>query len=155
MPQSERALRVPALQSLQKSLPAEAHTILENSSQLTLFSVEPRENWGRKRPNFHFHAILGQTVISQPETKRALLASLYDGFVPGDAPGIMAGCFNPRHGIRATQHGKTVDLLICFSCHQFELYVNDHHIEHQKFVTGAPRPLFDQVLAAAGVPLAR
>lgn len=155
IPQSQRELRVPTSQQLDALLPRGARQILEQSPRLMLFSVKPRENYEPNKTVFHRHEILGQTVISDADEKRELLASLYDGFAPAPNGGMKFGCFNPRHGIRATHNGKTVDLLICFRCHQFNGYLNDHQFANYEFITDAPAPKFNAVLAAANIPVAR
>ncbi len=152
VPQSQRELRVPTSQTLDRLFPKGTRRILEKSSQVVLFSVNPRGNYEPNKQTFHRHEILGQTVVTGAE-KTALLASLYDGFVPAPGGAMMFGCFNPRHGIRATLDGKTVDLLLCFSCGQFNGYLNDHQFATYEFVNGAPAPKFNQFLTAADVPI--
>lgn len=164
LPQSQRELRVPSAQILDARWPKGTHQILEQSPHLTLLSIDPApddydsEFTGKPIPSFHGHMIFGQTVISDPAEKAALLASFYDGFVtPPDPRGnnkqIGIGCFNPRHGIRATLNGKTVDLLICFGCMQVETYVNDHQLARHSHINEAPSEKFNAILMAAGVPL--
>ncbi len=158
LPQSQRALRAPTAQQLNAIFPDGARQILEDSPQLTLFSLDPSEDFfDAAKQNFHKHGIFGQTVISEPAEKAALLASFYDGFVaPPDPRGLKQigiGCFNPRHGLRATLDGKTVDLLICFSCMQVEIYVNDHQLDGHRHINAAPSEKFNAILKAANVPL--
>lgn len=165
LPQSQRELRAPTSQQLNTIFPNGARQVLEQSPQLILLSVNPgAEDYdsvvGSKTPAmFHGHMILGQTVIADPATKTALLASFYDGFVaPPDPRGLKQigfGCFNPRHGIRATHNGKTVDLLICFGCRKFNGYLNNHQFAQFKNINDAPAKKFNEMLTAAGAPLAQ
>ena len=159
LPQSQRELRVPTSQQLDMIFPNGARQILEGSPQLILFSVDPGEDFfGETKQTFHKHEILGQTIIRNPTAKAALLASFYDGFVPPPDPRglkqIGLGCFNPRHGLRATRDGKTVDLLICFGCMKFQGYLNDHQFATNKGISNsAPGKTFNRILTAAKVPL--
>lgn len=155
IPQSQRELRVPTSQKLDALLPKGARHILEQSPRWILFSVNPRENYEPNKQAFHRHEILGQTVIANAHEKRELLASLYDGFVPAQGNNMKFGCFNPRHGIRATLNGKTMDLLICFRCRQFNGYLNDHQFATYEFINYAPADKFNATLTTAGVPIAR
>ena len=157
LPQAERSLRVPTQESLQVTFPSGSKRILEHSQQLILFSLEPTEDYDTTNSLFHRHGVLGKTVITDSVSKTALLASLYDGLVspPPRADGLKQigmGCFMPRHGIRAIQNGKTVDLLICFSCRAIEVYLNGQKIS-KRAMNDAPRPTFDQILTKAHIPL--
>ena len=162
LPQSQRALRIPTRQNLEARLPDGALQVLERCPQLTLFSLDPGEGdydtivGSAPRPMFHDHAIKGQTVIDADD-KAALLASFYDGFVPppSQLKQVGFGCFNPRHGIRATHDGKTVDLLICFGCMKYQGYLNDHQFAVNKGITNAPAEKFKQILTGAGIAIAR
>ena len=163
LPQSQRELRVPTAEALDTIFPNGAHQVLEQSPQLTLFSVDPSpEDYdsqfnSKTHPMFHGHMILGKTVVSDPDAKAALLASLYDGLVPAPNPNglkqIGTGCFNPRHGIRAELGGQTVDLLVCFECMKIDGYFNNHRFLKQRFINSAPSETFNRVLTAANVPL--
>ena len=163
LPQSQRELRVPTSQQLNAMFPDGARQVLEQSPQLTLFSVDPAAGdydsvvGSKPLPMFHGHMIFGQTVISDSAAKAALLASFYDGLViPPDPRGLKQigiGCFNPRHGLRARLDGKTVDLLICFGCMQVATYFNDHKFEGHKYINAAPVEKFNEILTAANVPL--
>ena len=163
LPQSQRELRVPTAETLDAIFPDGARQVLEQSPQLTLFSIIPGEedydtvSNTKNLPMFHSHWVLGQTAVSDPDAKAALLASLYDGFVSAPNPNglkqIGTGCFNPRHGIRAELDGQTVDLLVCFECMKFDGYFNNHRFPKQRFVNSAPSETFNRVLTAANVPL--
>ena len=62
-------------------------------------------------------------------------------------------CFNPRHGIRATHDGKTVELVICFECSSFDIYSgSEGSVEKTKhlLVGKSPEATFNKVLKDAG-----
>jgi hypothetical protein len=63
-----------------------------------------------------------------------------------------AKCFLPRHGIRVTADGKTIDLVICFECSWIYIYYGDKDGPHVT-TSGGPQPAFDKVLKDNGVPL--
>jgi hypothetical protein len=91
----------------------------------------------------------GKTTL-KAEDRTTILAALEKGIK--DAPKFAATCLRPRHGIRATHDGKTVELVICFECFAILIYV-DAKFERNPKVTGAPQAAFDKVLKAAKVPL--
>ena len=157
IPQAERSLRVPTKQRLSAAFPQGSMEILRNSQKIILFSVTPYQNYdskiGDSKPAFHGHEVLGQTTIVGAGAKTSLLSSLYDGLVPYHSKALMYGCFSPRHGVRATHNGKTVDLLICFSCHQMHVYQNNASEFSNTFISDAPEPTFNRILTAAHIPI--
>jgi len=90
--------------------------------------------------------------VSDPKTRRDLLRRLDAGMADPDKGG--ATCFNPRHAIRATHDDRTVDLVICFECGWVYVYLNGEE-RKQEEVDRAVQPAFDEVLKAAGLPLAK
>ena len=79
-----------------------------------------------------------------------LVAALKKGVEEND--GTVANCFNPRHGIRATHEGNTVELVICFECLSMQAYLGAER--SGALTTASPERTFDDVLRAAKVPLA-
>ncbi|RYZ88979.1 MAG: hypothetical protein EOP04_08065 [Proteobacteria bacterium] len=152
-PQAQRKLRVPTQKAIQELLGMNVHHVLQKSEQLELFSVKPHPRFGEAKPGFCDHEIVGQTVITDPKSKSELLASFYDGLVPPSNKSMMFGCFQPRHGLRAKLDGKTVDILVCFRCRQFNVYENGKEVKSYQLVTDAPQPKFNEVLAAANVAI--
>lgn len=133
-------------------LPNSLSTILRDSSEFELFSIEPYPYEGEPLPDnklFRRHRILGSTKIADGRTKGHLVTTL-ERAVPEGRPGA---CFQPRHGIRATYEGEVYDLLICFSCGHVNALKGEKMIS--EFLVGrrfqAP---FDKVLTDAGVKLA-
>ena len=70
-----------------------------------------------------------------------------------ESEGDAAACFNPRHGLRVTRNGKTIDFVICFECFQVKVFGGDKD-EGGFRITDTPQPSFDKVLRDAKVPLA-
>jgi hypothetical protein len=93
--------------------------------------------------------VLVKTTL-KTENCKTILAALDKGIK--DAPNRAAACFKPRHGVRATHDGKTVDLVICFVCFVILIDV-DGKFERNPKVTGSPQEAFGEVLTAAKVPL--
>jgi hypothetical protein len=133
-------------------LPDKAKSILDKADQVVLFSLEPVH---RKKVKDGFHGwmmILGQTAIKGADVRSQILTALYQGIANRDGKG--AECFDPRHGIRATANGKTVDLVICFECNWVYVYYdNDENRQHVAETTRDPQSILDKVLKDAGVPL--
>jgi hypothetical protein len=69
----------------------------------------------------------------------------------GDGNG--ARCFEPRHGIRATDGKKSVDLVICFECGWVYVFVDNDEKSVQLNIKGNLQPALDKVLTDAKVPL--
>ena len=97
--------------------------------------------------------MLGKTAVKDKKDDVAK-QKLVDAFKQGveDSDGAVAGCFNPRHGIRVTHGGRTFDFVICFECLSVSLYAGDAK-EDGFLIADSPQDAFNKVLRDAKVPL--
>ena len=130
-------------------IPEAAKAVLENADRFELFSLDPVYRERPPKNAFHGYEVLGKADISDTPTRRKLVSAFERGVAENQ--GLMAACFNPRHGIWVTRGDKTVDFVICFACDQVHVGGDVHGFF---LVTGSPQPVFDQVLRDAKVPLA-
>lgn len=132
--------------------PNELRVILDNAEQFELLSLNPDRRAGKQSDHFHGWNILGRTAVTDVHTRNRLVAAFKKGVEENQ--GQVARCFNPRHGIRVTRDGKTVDFVICFECLSAQVYVGGKR-EKGLLTTGSPEATFDDVLRAAKIALAR
>jgi len=133
-------------------LPREVRSALEDAETFQLYSLEPLAGLEAPMAEFHGWKVLGKTVITDTATRDQFITALRKGSVATDE--AMANCFNPRHGIRVTSAGVTTDLVICFECLWVEVYRAGDRVGG--FATKPySEAVFDEVLIAAGVPLAK
>ncbi len=127
--------------------------VLDNSDQFILYSLLPRSQEGRDGGRiigrFQRNGVLGQTQVTDPQLKARLVNALFAGI---SSDGNAADCFNPRHGIRATYNGRTVDVEICFECGA--VYFTENGKSNRQFVSQEPQKVFDQALIEAKLPRA-
>lgn len=131
------------------AVPARAASILRSSRSLQVLSVDPSggaANQGR----FHGWTVLG--VVEVSKARRAGLAERIIAAVPsGDLS--VAACFLPRHGVRAVSAEGSVDLIICFQCHQvrvvFDSGPSDWYVPSSDL-----QPTLNALLGEAGIPIA-
>ncbi len=113
------------------TLPEVYRTTLEQADSFELFSLHPEPLSGNIRRgrskdplpfigHFHDYEILADISVREVEDRKSLISAFYQSIEEND--GMAADCFNPRHGIRVTQAGKSVDFLICFECYQFKAF---------------------------------
>ena len=137
------------------TLSKETRAILDQSEKLVLVSIDPtplrRDEKINKNKSFHYHAVLGQTEITDAKRKGELLSALYGAAY--EYQGRLYGCFDPRHGIIAVAGTNRVELVICFECHLVEEFVNSN--ESRCLIHDSPREIFNRALTEAGVPLAK
>jgi len=139
-------------QAKQKNeLPASALEILEGAETLILVSVDFRKEERDETKFFHGFQTLGEIEVKNAAERKELLAALRKGVEENQDTG--AKCFVPRHGIRATFKGKSVDLVICFECMWVYVYESDQK-RRILMTSDSPQPVFDKLLKAAKVPLA-
>jgi hypothetical protein len=131
-------------------VPAAAKAILDKATEYEIYSLDPSVEG--VKDGFHGWKVLGKTTVK--DAKRTdLLKALAKGV--DENKGEAAKCFIPRHGIRARDGDKTVDLVICFQCLQVYVYYDKSEKRDAMFLTSrSPEESFDSVLKAAGVPLA-
>lgn len=137
--------------SADSKIPENARSALDKADEFELLSLDPDRKQEESEDDFHGWKVLGRTQIKDADTRAKVVAALKKGV--GENDGIVARCFNPRHGIRATYEGETVEFVICFECFQVLVYAGEKG-DGSFLTTASPQPVFDDVLREAGVPLA-
>jgi serine beta-lactamase-like protein LACTB len=136
------------------ALPEPVEAILRDADRIELLSVRTTsflDTGGAASDAFHGTTVLGRVDVTNPADRARLIESLHDSIEGWN--GAAARCiFNPRHALVATAGDRTAEILICFECGDVETHCGDERrFLHLVPDTGAP---FDDVLRAAGVPLA-
>lgn len=109
-------------------IPAAYRDVLEKADTLELLSLNHFPDAGAKKL-FHGNEILGRTALTKDQRGK-VLAALADAT---KKPGLGgAGCFIPRHGLRATHDGVTVGLVICLECGKIDMYYGESDTYHTK-----------------------
>jgi hypothetical protein len=132
-------------------LPRAASGALIGADQFELISLEPERSDTSAATDFHRHRVLGRTVVNDLAVRRRLAAALRGGVDPIYTSRPV--CFSPRLGVRLVADGQTTDFVICFGCRQGQVWQGGRVIADWT-TDRTPKAAFDQVLRAAGVPLA-
>jgi hypothetical protein len=131
-------------------IPATAKAILEQAEEFELLSLDPKD-WPSVKDGFHGCRVLGKVTITDAKLRQQLVQAFEQGVTEYKGSGVK--CNFPRHGIRVTYQGKTVDFLICFQCAHVGIFVDG---QQQHLLVGpSPRDAFNKVLAEAKIPLAK
>ncbi len=127
---------------------------------MTLYSVEAM-NYDIDDPDapkfasdverFHEKPVLGKKLITDTNERQLIWDALNKGIQ--ESNGDAANCFWPHHGLRIEQDGIQTDFLICFHCYQIEIYARAK--KETALTTASAQPVFNQILNAANVPIAR
>jgi hypothetical protein len=139
-------------------MPAATLAALTQADQYELLSLDPSHEHEKAGGDFHGWRVLGRTLITDTATRDKLTSALRAG-VKENVDGMVAGCFNPRHGIRVTRGGggagggQATDFVICFQCMSMSVYQGEQQAG-SILTTSSPQPTFDAVLRAKGVTLA-
>src|SRR5262245_3590721 len=107
-----------------EGLPAVARDILARVKQFELYSLEPESEKPGAAGRLHGWKVLGKTTVKDAKARKGLIEALTKGVGKGEPK----KCFEPRHAIRATHGGKTVDLVICFACSWVRVYEGNKRI---------------------------
>jgi hypothetical protein len=143
-----------------KSRLPEARAVLEKAAEWDILSLDPHEQKTKPKDEFHGWKVLGKLTVKDADTRARLLKALDKGIAEDVAQkkkeeemGLLTrtGCFQPRHGIRATHDSKTADFLICFECKPIYVYFAGG--KEVIYTTESPQDAFDDVLKKADVPL--
>jgi len=133
----------------QVQVAAAIEKILDAQVQMFLYSLDPHDarRFEAKLPknsdkSFHGIPVLGKAEITSNEEKASLIKALADGARGND--GLVANCFDPRHGLRIVSKTATNDFVICFEC----LSVQTHGFKAGSgFLTSrSPQASFDKAL---------
>jgi hypothetical protein len=130
------------------SVPSATWDVLDGADEWELYSLFPDSHNSDLPERFGVWPVLGKTTVRDPAVLRRLRRALAAA-TPRYEVLNGASCFWPRHGIRATHDGRTVELAICFECQ----HIYDGNGEHSG-VGPEAQPAFDAVLREAGVRLA-
>jgi hypothetical protein len=132
------------------ALPATASALLDDAESVELLSIDPGQRTSDPGTGFHGWKVLGRTALTDADRRKAVVFAIRRGIRECDDA---SGCFEPRHGLRATKGGKTLDLVICFSCRWIE--VHEGGTTAYVRTSGAARPAINQALRDAAVELAQ
>lgn len=129
--------------------PAPTRAVLEGGATMTVLSLNPDgrgENVCKQKPDacFHEYPILGQITRPGVEARQ-----VYSAWQPVPVPAM---CFLPRHGVRVTHNGHTVDMLLCFHCSSAKQWYDGTQTGY--FPLRSRHDYWNDVLAAQGVPIA-
>lgn len=130
-------------------LPDELSSALKSEYEVELYSLNPEKLDEEPESDFHGWEVLGSEKLDGDKGRE-----IVEGFKSGlaSAPDYVAGCFNPRHGLRISSAEKVVDLVICFQCVQIYVFVGDERIANLR-TSASPRQLFDKVVAEHRLPM--
>ena len=115
---------------LSNRLPRSARSVLFAAEKIDIYSLDPRngklkedEAKKQKKDIFRGWPVLGVTNVADKDARKTLVEQVTNAIGTGSIIEA-ARCFHPRHAIRATHDGKTVDLIICLECRRVEVYEN-------------------------------
>lgn len=131
-------------------LPANVSALLDEAESVELLSIDPGDRTSDPGTGFHGWKVLGRTTLRGAEGRRAIVGAIQRGVRETDDA---AGCFEPRHGLRATKGNRVVDLVICFSCRWIE--VHDAGKTASVRTSATAKPAINGALRDAAVVLAQ
>jgi hypothetical protein len=103
-------------QKLDERIPPKIREILDKAEEINIY-------YNLDEDTMNLRVLLHETVpnaaakVSDPDLKQQFLATFYS-----DASSNSNGslCFSPRHKVTARYKTKTVEMNICYQCHNFE-----------------------------------
>jgi hypothetical protein len=132
------------------AIPTDAAKALHESRSAVLYSLEPWSPHANPKPALHGFKILGKKRIDGAAYKVAV--GEFEAAV-GRWDDRMAACFDPRHAIRVASGGHEFEFLLCYACHQMEVYRDGEKVAVLG-AAGSSKPL-NALLAAAKLPISQ
>jgi RNA polymerase sigma factor (sigma-70 family) len=133
------------------AMPPEFRRALELAETLELYSLDPSTPALKDEPAFHEWKVLGKIEVKK-ESLTKLVAAFKEGVEEANQK-VSAGCYRPRHGLRATVAGKSYDFVICFECVVVLIY-GGHAEKNAGFhVSRSPAQTFNRILTDAKIAL--
>ena len=137
-------------------LPAEAEALLRGASSIELLALDPmRLPAGATGAQLHGYAITGQATLDDAGQCKQVANLILRGIK--ESEGMVAACFNPRHGLRIEHEGKRLELVICFECLSLQAHGNalGDGVEQTSVLTSqSVEPEVTKIFAAAGLSIA-
>ena len=125
----------------QREVAAELDGLIHKDGLITVYSLDPQPVDAAGPNEFHGYKILGKKEVHDAGDRKELLAKLADSIRQSD--GLSDRCFIPRHGVRLSSNGKTIDWVICFECKSGRRYGATYGIFT---LTDTANPIFDVYL---------
>ena len=93
---------------------------LESPDKLTVYSLDPTPSKAdSKEEKLGKYRVLGKVDVKDSEERNAIAAAIQDAIAHPD--GTQNKCFDPRHAVVVVEKGKTLEIIICFSCRNYSL----------------------------------
>ncbi|MEP7075525.1 MAG: hypothetical protein ABI878_06910 [Acidobacteriota bacterium] len=123
---------------LDSTLPLKVRQILEKAEYLEVQGLSSEDKVG-----IGWYPDVDVALPVGPR-RAGLLKSFYFDASAGPNP---SACFLPRHGLKATYNGKTVEVIICFQCHLFTVRGDLGEFDGGVYMGGsASHHLFEEIL---------
>lgn len=140
-----RPLKKSQKKELDQTLPPRVREVLEKADVLEIRGLSSEDKTGIDW-NPDMYAKLGRG----PERKRLLDAFYYDA----SGGNSNSGCFIPRHSLRATYSGKTIEVVICYQCHVFSVTGDLGEFDGGMYMNGsAAHRIFHKIMIEKGEPI--
>ncbi|HEV3385811.1 MAG TPA: hypothetical protein VG097_13425 [Gemmata sp.] len=138
----------------------DAADLPNDPDELTLFSIDGKMHHTvgdqKAQPKdqelLYQYPVLGRVDITDPNLRRRIMASVKQDIRSG---AVQNKCFEPRHVLRVKKGGSTIDMVICFKCHNYSMSRDGGPLPGITPSIGArSQQLLNNILNDAGVPLA-
>lgn len=140
---------------------AARNTIPDDPDELILYSLDPTQvmrEYGemvlpKDKEVLYDCPVFGKVVVADPEQRRAILAAVKEDIRTGFKN--QAKCHYPRHMLRVVKGGKSLDIVICFECHGYQVFRGgDTKYVIPKNIGEGSKAVLNRILTDAGVPIA-
>lgn len=110
------------MQEVRAQFPEGSSEILDKADRVVLYELDPTQR-GKVSSGTTFweYPVVREKELTEPRERAELIRTLYEGMAEQK---VGARCFVPHHGLRAVRGGKTLDLVLCFTCQWVHIHYN-------------------------------
>lgn len=115
--------------AVEAAFPSDDRDVLEQPDSLELLALHPYPGTPEGTPakpedGFQGYKVLGRAALTDTQERRVLVEGVYKGL--NGEYGPAAGCFNPRHALRAKKGERRIDVLLCYQCETAHVFSASH-----------------------------
>ena len=126
-----------------------------DAQQVTLVALHPYPHeleGDASLERLNGYGVLGRSELRDAATANQVLALVEQGIEASQ--GMVAACFNPRHGLTVTTSDAVWDIVICYECLSMQLY-RDGERDGGHLTAESVEPQVTAIFEAAGLSIHR
>lgn len=127
--------------------------VLANPDRVELIALHPYPHQiegDQEMERLHDYGVLGRNALADSASANEVLALIEQGIEASN--GMVAACFNPRHGLTVTTADAVWDIVICYECLSMQVYRDGERVDGH-LTAESVEPQVTAIYQAAGLTI--